>query len=62
MKRERDAMFSRYVKSKRHTMQVDYDQFMGELDAERAAGQKRAKDAGPQLPIPPRAEAVVSIS
>lgn len=62
MKAERDAMFARYVKSKRHTMQVDYDDFMAELDTERAAGQKRAQSGPPQLPIPPRADTLAPVA
>ena len=39
---ERRAMFSRYVKSKRHTMQVDFDDYMFELDREIRRGTKRS--------------------
>ncbi len=35
---ERQAMFRRYVKSKRHTMQVDFDAFMAHLAREMRAG------------------------
>jgi thioredoxin reductase len=38
---ERRVMFSRYVKSKRHTMQVDFDDYMLELEREIRRGTKR---------------------
>ncbi len=40
--RERAAMRKRYVASKRHTMQVDYDDYLYELKRERKRGAKRA--------------------
>ncbi|MDQ3035191.1 MAG: NAD(P)-binding domain-containing protein [Myxococcota bacterium] len=40
--RDRRAMFARYVASPRHTMQVDYDDYVMELERERARGRKRA--------------------
>ena len=48
-------MFKRYVKSKRHTMQVDYDDWMLATRREREAGAARARAAGNPLPLPPRA-------
>ncbi len=62
MQVEREKMFRRYVKSKRHTMQVDYDAFMAELDRELKAGRRRAGAARSGLPVPPRADAFVSAS
>jgi hypothetical protein len=38
--RERAAMRRRYVASKRHTMQVDYDDYLFELKRERRRGAK----------------------
>ena len=38
MERERAKMFKRYVASKRHTMQVDFDNYLYELGRERRAG------------------------
>jgi hypothetical protein len=61
MAAERARMFARYVKSKRHTMQVDFEKFILELDAELKAGRKRAKSGGTDLPVPPRADALVSV-
>ncbi|MBI1318044.1 MAG: NAD(P)-binding protein [Candidatus Hydrogenedens sp.] len=55
MERERKAMFKRYVSSKRHTMQVDYDDFMAELKREWDAGKRRARAAGGTGPMPSRA-------
>ena len=42
--------------SKRHTMQVDFDDYLCELERERAAGADRARAQGFRLPIEPRAE------
>jgi hypothetical protein len=53
--RERRRMFKRYVKSKRHTMQVDFDEYLHKLEKERRRGAERARRAGFRLPIEPRA-------
>jgi hypothetical protein len=42
IRRERERMFKRYVASKRHTMQVDFDDYLVALAKERAAGAARA--------------------
>ena len=42
IERERARMFKRYVASKRHTMQVDFDDYLVALEKERAAGAARA--------------------
>ena len=39
---ERARMFKRYVRSKRHTMQVDYDDYLAAIAKERKAGAERA--------------------
>jgi dimethylaniline monooxygenase (N-oxide forming) len=49
------AMRKRYVASKRHTIQVDFDDYIYALDAERRAGTERARTLGFAAPIPPRA-------
>jgi hypothetical protein len=49
------AMRRRYVASKRHTIQVDFDDYLRDLEAERAAGARRARAAGYALPIAPLA-------
>ena len=54
---ERERMFRRYVASKRHTMQVDFDNYLYELGKELKAGAMRARAAGFALPVPPRARA-----
>jgi hypothetical protein len=41
--RERQAMYSRYVTSKRHTMQIDVDDYLYDLRQERKAGVERAR-------------------
>jgi dimethylaniline monooxygenase (N-oxide forming) len=40
---ERKAMFARYVKSRRHTMQVDFDEYLEDLAREVAKGRKRRR-------------------
>ena len=50
---ERAAMFRRYVASKRHTMQVDFDDYMLAARQERRRGKRRAALAGGRLPIVP---------
>ena len=40
---ERRAMFARYVPSKRHTMQVDFDDYLRDLAKEIRRGEKRAR-------------------
>ncbi len=55
MRRERERMHKRYVASKRHTMQVDFDAYLIDLARERKAGAKRAQQAGHRLPVTPRA-------
>ena len=41
--RERAQMFARYVPSRRHTMQLDYDEYLASLAAETLAGRRRAR-------------------
>jgi hypothetical protein len=53
VRRERERMFKRYVASKRHTMQVDFDNYLYELRRELNAGAKRAAAAGFRLPVIP---------
>lgn len=57
IERERAAMFGRYVASPRHTMQVDFDDYLVELAAERRRGARRAAMRGYGLPIAPRGRA-----
>jgi dimethylaniline monooxygenase (N-oxide forming) len=49
------AMRKRYVASKRHTIQVDFDDYLHALDAERRAGAARARARGYALPVRPPA-------
>jgi hypothetical protein len=58
--RERERMFRRYVRSKRHTMQVDYDDFMLELEREAARGAARARERRWRAPVEPRASGEVA--
>jgi dimethylaniline monooxygenase (N-oxide forming) len=57
MEAERERMFRRYVRSVRHTMQVDFDDYLAALARERRRGARRADALGGRLPIPPRAAA-----
>jgi len=59
MERERARMFKRYVTSKRHTMQVDFDDYLFELRRELRRGGDRARRSGFALPVPARAAASV---
>jgi dimethylaniline monooxygenase (N-oxide forming) len=54
-RRERDKMLRRYVASKRHTMQVDFDDYLHDLRRELRAGSRRARAGGFRLPVPVRA-------
>ncbi len=49
------AMRKRYVASKRHTIQVDFNDYLFALDAERRAGAERARARGFALPVPAHA-------
>jgi cation diffusion facilitator CzcD-associated flavoprotein CzcO len=57
---ERAKMFKRYVASKRHTMQVDFEDYMAGIEKERAAGAERAQAAGGDLPVPPLEQETVT--
>ncbi len=43
---DQEAMRKRYVRSKRHTIQVDFDDYLLDLAKERRAGAERARAAG----------------
>jgi len=58
IRRERERMFKRYVASKRHTMQVDFDNYLYDLRKELKAGSARARAGAFGLPVPPRAARV----
>jgi hypothetical protein len=60
MRRERAAMFTRYVRSQRHTMQIDFDEYVHQVGRERRRGAARARRGGYRLPIPPRAAALAA--
>jgi cation diffusion facilitator CzcD-associated flavoprotein CzcO len=60
MRRERAAMFKRYVRSQRHTMQIDFDEYVHQVGRERRRGAARARRGGYRLPIPPRAAALAA--
>jgi dimethylaniline monooxygenase (N-oxide forming) len=50
IRRERARMRRRYVTSKRHTIQVDYDDYMRALRKERRTGAERAAGGGVRAP------------
>src|SRR3954453_9633180 len=52
IKRDQEAMRKRYVASKRHTIQVDFADYLLAVDKERAAGAERARARGFALPVP----------
>lgn len=52
---ERSRMFKRYVASRRHTMQVDFEDYLLALEKERRRGAERARAGGHRLPVEPRA-------
>ena len=54
------AMRKRYVASKRHTIQVDFNDYLFALDAERRAGAERARARGFALPVPAHAAVPVA--
>jgi dimethylaniline monooxygenase (N-oxide forming) len=48
---DREGMAKRYVSSKRHTIQVDFEDYLLALDKERKAGAKRAAALGHAPPV-----------
>jgi dimethylaniline monooxygenase (N-oxide forming) len=57
---DQSAMRKRYVASKRHTIQVDFDDYLYALDAERRVGVERARTRGFALPLPARSAVPVA--
>lgn len=57
IERERARMFKRYVASKRHTMEVDFDNYLFDLRRELRRGARRATEIGFIPPVTPRAAA-----
>jgi flavin-binding monooxygenase-like protein len=58
IRRERARLRRRYVASKRHTMEVDFDDYLYAVRRELKAGGRRARVAGFPLPVPARAQEV----
>jgi hypothetical protein len=54
---ERRAHAKRFYRSVRHTMEVDFDEWMAGVCRELRRGERRARRAGNSLPIAPRAAA-----
>jgi hypothetical protein len=61
IEREREQMFARYVKSRRHTMQVDFDDYLLALAKERRRGEHRARKRGNLVPVPALATATATV-
>jgi cation diffusion facilitator CzcD-associated flavoprotein CzcO len=56
---DEDAAMGRYYKSRRHTMQVNFDKYCIDIQMEQARGSARAKaEGGGKLPVPALADAV----
>jgi thioredoxin reductase len=53
-------MHKRYVASKRHTIQVDFEGYLRAMDRERKAGAERAAARGYAPPLPRRAEVLAA--
>ncbi len=53
---DQQAMHKRYLASKRHTIQVDFEDYLWRLDKERKLGAERAAARGFALPVPHRAK------
>ena len=60
MRREHERMRRRYVASKRHTMEVDFDDYLFALRRELKAGAQRARQDGFRLPVAPRAHTLAA--
>jgi Flavin-binding monooxygenase-like len=59
---DQEAMRKRYVTSKRHTIQVDFDDYLYELEKERAEGAARARAKGFRPPLACRPSAGTTAS
>jgi dimethylaniline monooxygenase (N-oxide forming) len=60
IRRERARMRRRYVASRRHTMEADFDDYLYALRREMKAGARRAGADGFRLPVQARAHAVAA--
>ena len=56
--KDEETHLGQYYRSKRHTIQVDFNTYVADLMKEIARGEKRAKAASNALPVPARAETV----
>jgi flavin-binding monooxygenase-like protein len=62
MRREHARMHRRYVASKRHTMEVDFDDYLFALRRELRAGARRARESGFRLPVMPLARTAAAVT
>lgn len=52
---DEDRFLGHFYKSARHTMQIDFDDYVRDLKKEWERGERRARKAGNSLPVTPRA-------
>lgn len=62
MRREQERMRRRYVASKRHTMEVDFDDYLFALRRELRAGARRARESGFRLPVMPLVRTAAAVT
>lgn len=62
MRREARTLRKRYVASKRHTIQVDFDNYLHDTRKEIKAGAERARARGFSPPVAPRAAAAEQVA
>ncbi len=55
IKADEERFLGHFYKSARHTMQLDFDDYVRDLKKEWTKGEQRAAKAGHGLPVPPRA-------
>ncbi|MFN3514435.1 MAG: flavin-containing monooxygenase [Phenylobacterium sp.] len=58
---DEELHMGQYYRSKRHTIQVDFNVYVADLMKEIARGEKRAAAAGHALPVPARAQAAPAV-
>ncbi len=59
---DQEHMRNRYVRSRRHTIQVDVKDYLYRLAKERKAGAKRARERDFELSVKPRAQTLAGVS
>jgi dimethylaniline monooxygenase (N-oxide forming) len=62
IERDQRAIRTRYVASKRHTIQVDFDDYLRDVELERRAGAERARASGFPVPVAVRAASAAGVA